>query len=191
MLIRHEILEKIRQGEVTLQFRRWRRPTVKAGGTLLTKVGQLRVESIKPIEANTIRHLDARQAGHADADALRADLSTRDGQIYRVRLRFLGEDPRTALRASVPEGAALTELAEKVQAFDRRSKSGPWAINAMRAIASRPAVRAGDLAAAAGMERKDFKARIRKLKALGLTESLAVGYRLSPRGEAVLRAIEA
>ena len=51
-------------------------------------------------------------------------------------------------------------------------------------------MRAGDLADAAGMVRKDFKGRVRKLKALGLTESLAVGYRLSPRGEAVLAALE-
>jgi hypothetical protein len=40
------------------------------------------------------------------------------------------------------------------------------------------------------MERKDFKARVRKLKMLGLTESLAIGYRLSPRGVAVLEALE-
>jgi hypothetical protein len=31
-----------------------------------------------------------------------------------------------------------------------------------------------------------FKADVRKLKELGLTESLEVGYRLSPRGRAVL-----
>jgi DNA-binding Lrp family transcriptional regulator len=38
-----------------------------------------------------------------------------------------------------------------------------------------------------GLERAEFKNRVRKLKALGLTLSLDVGYRLSPRGEAVLR----
>jgi len=36
------------------------------------------------------------------------------------------------------------------------------------------------------MARLPFKANVRKLKALGLTESLEVGYRLSPRGEALL-----
>ena len=36
------------------------------------------------------------------------------------------------------------------------------------------------------MERADFKLNIRKLKALGLTISLEVGYRLSPRGVALL-----
>jgi hypothetical protein len=31
---------------------------------------------------------------------------------------------------------------------------------------------------------------VRKLKELGLTESLTVGYRLSPRGAALLRVID-
>jgi hypothetical protein len=31
-----------------------------------------------------------------------------------------------------------------------------------------------------------FKRRVRQLKELGLTESLEVGYRLSPRGRTVL-----
>jgi len=43
-----------------------------------------------------------------------------------------------------------------------------------------------DLAAAAGRERRLFKTDVRKLKKLGLTESLEVGYRLSPRGRALL-----
>ena len=56
----------------------------------------------------------------------------------------------------------------------------------MRAIAAAPGLRAGDLAAGLGRERLPFKADVRKLKALGLTESLEVGYRLSPRGRAYL-----
>ena len=39
-----------------------------------------------------------------------------------------------------------------------------------------------------GQEKRRFKLYVRKLKELGLTESLPVGYRLSPRGHAVLRA---
>ncbi len=56
----------------------------------------------------------------------------------------------------------------------------------LRLIGDRPGVRAGDLAAELGRERLAFKADVRKLKALGLTESLEVGYRLSPRGRAYL-----
>ena len=53
-------------------------------------------------------------------------------------------------------------------------------------IAERQAVRAGDLADALDRERLAFKTDVRTLKALGLTESLDVGYRLSPRGRAWL-----
>jgi hypothetical protein len=43
-----------------------------------------------------------------------------------------------------------------------------------------------DLAASLGRERAPFKLDVRMLKALGLTLSLEVGYRISPRGKAYL-----
>jgi hypothetical protein len=64
--------------------------------------------------------------------------------------------------------------------------TAPWTIATLRLIGDRPGVRAGDLAAAAGRERHPFKTDVRKLKELGLTESLEVGYRLSSRGRALL-----
>ncbi len=66
----------------------------------------------------------------------------------------------------------------------------PWALDYLRAIAEQPGVRAADLAEAFGVEKRIFKPRVRQLKELGLTESLAVGYRLSPRGEKLLRTHE-
>jgi hypothetical protein len=50
-------------------------------------------------------------------------------------------------------------------------------------------VRASILAEGQGMDVLAFKRRVRQLKELGLTESLRPGYRLSPRGEALLRAL--
>ena len=46
---------------------------------------------------------------------------------------------------------------------------------------------AGDLCRLVGLEMHPFKTNVRKLKTLGLTESLEVGYRLSPRGVAFMR----
>ena len=40
------------------------------------------------------------------------------------------------------------------------------------------------------MDNADFKINNRKLRGLSLTESLSVGYRLSPRGAAVLERLE-
>lgn len=47
----------------------------------------------------------------------------------------------------------------------------------------RPVFRA-DLALELGLETLAFERDVRKLKELGLTESLEIGYRLSPRGRA-------
>ena len=47
-----------------------------------------------------------------------------------------------------------------------------------------------DLAAQAGQERRAYKMRMPRLKALGLTESLERGYRLSPRGRAFLASLD-
>ena len=78
------------------------------------------------------------------------------------------------------EQAALTEedvaeLTRRLARLDRASTHGPWTDAVLRLIAERPAVRAGDLAESLGRERLAFKADVRKLKALGLTESLEVG----------------
>jgi hypothetical protein len=61
-------------------------------------------------------------------------------------------------------------------------------MSVLAAINAEPGRRAGDLAAAAGRETLPYKLDVRKLKALGLTISLPVGYRLSPRGGAYLAA---
>jgi hypothetical protein len=56
-------------------------------------------------------------------------------------------------------------------------------------IAAHEAVRAPDLATRVGLDTPRFKRRVRLLKGLGLTISLDVGYRISPRGKALLSAL--
>ena len=68
----------------------------------------------------------------------------------------------------------------------RRPGGGPWTREILRLIAERPGVRAPDLAASLGRETLAFKRDVRKLKELGLTRSLPVGYEISPRGRAYL-----
>ena len=66
---------------------------------------------------------------------------------------------------------------------------GPWTTEALRLIERRPDVSARELAIEFGWDKARFKRRIRQLKDLGLTESMAVGYRLSPRGRAYLAGV--
>jgi hypothetical protein len=182
------VLDEIAAGRVTLAFRRWTRPTVRAGGTLRTAVGVLAIDAVEAVDEGAVSDDDARRAGFASRDELLAWLARRpDGRVHRIALRLEGPDPRIALRERADlDDDELAEVARRLARLDRVSRRGPWTADALRLIAARPATRAADLAAAAGLERDRFKADVRKLKELGLTESLEVGYRLSPRGAAVL-----
>ena len=189
MLFRKDTLARIAAGEVTVAFRRWKRPTVRAGGTLQTAVGVLAIAAVEPLGADgEITDEDAEAAGFPDAAAIREAFPPRPGAtLYRVRFALAGPDPRLALRDKANLSAAeRDEIAGRLAGYDARSPIGPWTRQALEAIAARPGTRAADLAADLGQERLPFKANVRKLKALGLTESLEIGYRLSPRGRAYL-----
>ena len=191
MLFRRAELEAIAAGRVTLAFRHWRRPTVKAGGTLTTRVGVLAIEAVDTIDESAITEADARRAGHDRHAALLEALHGRIGTLYRIAFRVAGPDPRIALRAGTDLGQPETaDLVRRLDRLDAASRHGPWTRGVLRQIAAEPGRRAGDLAAAAGRERLAYKRDVRKLKALGLTESLEVGYRLSPRGGALLKRLD-
>jgi hypothetical protein len=79
---------------------------------------------------------------------------------------------------------------DALRRLDARSSDGPWTRRTLELIRSHPAVRAADLCQLLKQEKVPFKANVRRLKSLGLTESLEIGYRLSARGSAVLRWLE-
>lgn len=191
MLIKRPILEAIRDGRVDQVFRRWQTARVRSGSTLKTSVGVLEVISVEEVVEEKVTARDARRAGlESKTDLLEQLAAQRSGSIYRIRLRHLGEDPRIALRQSTRfTDAEFTELDSKVQGLGARSDAGPWGIRILRLIADNPGVRAPDLAEEVGMIKAKFKPRVRQLKELGLTESLKVGYRLSPRGKAYLQKV--
>ena len=162
---------------------------MKAGGTLLTPIGQLSIRAVDIVDPAKISERDARKAGFGSRADLMDELESRGpGIVYRITLGELRPDPRISLRAQVPAKEELDELKRKLARLDAHSPTGPWTLVVLRLIASQPAVRAADLCKVMGQERTPFKINVRKLKRLGLTESLDVGYGLSPRGKALLRA---
>ena len=186
MLFDRPTLAGVADGSVTVAFRRWRRPTVRAGGTLTTAVGVLAIDDLTVVDRDDISADEAAMAGAASLDALLAELDRRDGELYRVAFHVAGPDPRHELRARLLTDDEAAELGRRLARLDAASRHGPWTAEALRLIAEQPGVRAGDLAERLGRERLAFKADVRKLKALGLTESLEIGYRLSPRGQSWL-----
>lgn len=188
MLLPPKVAQGIREGRVTLAFRRWRRPDVRPGSRFRTAVGVMEVEAIDSVDPLRITDEEAAAAGHPDADSVRRRLGGEaNWPTYRIRLSWAGEDPRIALRTD----DALTEddvaaIDTRLERLDHASGHGPWTMATLALIGRRPRVRAPDLAAELGRQRDPFKIDVRKLKNLGLTISHEIGYELSPRGLAYL-----
>ena len=189
MLFEQRFWEPIARGEVTVTFRRWKRRQALAGRRYRTGGGIIEVDAIEIVDESDITDRDARAGLYPSAAALVADLrGTPDLDLYRIRFHIVDEpDPRSLLaEAGELSDADVAELDRRLRRLDGASRHGAWTEQTLELIARRPGVRAGDLADELGRERLPFKADVRKLKNLGLTISLDVGYRLSPRGEAYL-----
>jgi len=188
VLFKRQALDGLADGSISLAFRRWARPRVRVGSQLRTTVGVLAVDAVDVVKVADITTNDAHRAGFSSRDDLLGELARRpDGTVYRVELRLAGPDPRAALRdQSSMTDAEFGEVERRLARLDSASRHGNWTMTVLQLIHDRPAVRAGDLAPTTGQAMPEFKRDVRKLKELGLTESLEVGYRLSPRGRAVL-----
>ncbi|WP_375597086.1 hypothetical protein [Devosia sp. Naph2] len=93
MLLKRDLLEEIKAGRVDLIFRRWNRPTVKAGGTLKTKVGLLSIKSITDMSPDDVTDAEAQRAGFKDVAEFRRWLDTmKAGDLFqRIEVGYLGE----------------------------------------------------------------------------------------------------
>lgn len=176
MLFKAPLLELIKKKKVTLAFRRWTKPTVKAGGELKTPIGVLAIHKIEPIKLFDITEKEAKLAG-VELEPLLKELKSREGKVYKISFSYKGADPRIKLR----EDDDLSED-EFTKIRAKLTKMGPWTIQFLKLLQKYPGVRATELAQKIGMETLKFKTDVRKLKNLGLTISLGTGYKVSPRG---------
>jgi hypothetical protein len=208
MLVRRDILDRIVAGEIDTQFRLWRKPTVKVGGRLRTVVGELTILSVDIVDVESLTDSDAQRSGYASGSELVAAMvpkpvSTAPSSarartakpdetsvLYRVVVRYEGVDTRIALRTEV-SAESIAAVRSKLAAMDSRSGRGPWTQRTLALISQWPGRRAPELAEIEGLETVPFKNDVRKLKELGLTVSLTVGYELSERGKATLAEITA
>ena len=187
MMLSLPVLRGIAGGAVDRAFRRWDRPRVRAGGSQRTALGVIGFTSVSTVERDALTDEDAVRAGLPSLERLLTALDRRpDRPIYRIGLELVGPDPRVALRESEPSTDEMEDIAQRLERLDHASRRGPWTRAVLEAIRDRPSTPAAELAASFGRERLPFKLDVRKLKELGLTESLRPGYRLSVRGKIVL-----
>jgi hypothetical protein len=184
----------LRSGALDLTFRRWRTPRVRAGAVYRIARGlAIRVKSVTLV--SRISAAEAHRAGFESVAELRRYLTlARRGDGYRLyRIEFepaeLPRDVHAELTVRRDDAESRSALERRLVTMDRRSRNGPWTTQVLELIAAEPGRRAADLAARIGWDTTVFKTHVRRLKALGLTESLEVGYQLSPRGRRLLAAL--
>ena len=187
MLLKHDVLSGIETGRIGSVYRRWDQARVKAGSKLRTAIGVIEIFSVDAVDPVALTREDAVEGGFESVPDLVASAGSRGETLYRIRLRHAGPDPRVILRETIPDAVGMIEIDRRLQHLDAVSKHGPWTRETLVLIAENPGVRAEDLAASVGREKMPFKLDVRKLKEMGLTESLLTGYRLSPRGDSVLK----
>jgi len=182
-------------GSVTLTFRRWDKPHVRAGGRYRCHpIGVLEVDDVRLMRVGEIDDRDAKAAGFSDRAALLEFL--RSGpkgddvgdatEVYRIALHHGGDGDRVeiALDDQLTQ-EDISAIASKLARLDGKE---PWTAKTLRLIAKHPRIAASQLAKKLRRETLPFKVDVRKLKKLGLTQSFEVGYEVSPRGKAFLAA---
>jgi len=191
MLFTAATLRGLAEGRVSFTYRRWEVVRPKVGSRFTTSAGVVEVTSITAADEQQLTAQDATEAGFDSvADLVKWCRAKGQGDLYRVGIVLAGPDPRVTLRGQAAlDPTDLVALNSKLDRLDRAAEQ-LWTRSTLRQIERLPAVVSTELAAEAGQERRTYKLRVRRLKALGLTESLERGYRLSPRGQAYLNTLE-
>ncbi len=179
----------VASGAITVTFRFWKRPHAKVGGRYTVGPVVIEVDAIEMMPFAAISRADVRLAGAPDREALRARAAhagpiADDTLLYRIEFHVVGAREARVDAPATDEQVAL--VTKKLDAMDTRSKTGPWTRAVLELIGEHEGVVSTELAAIVQRPRLDFKADVRKLKALGLTESLEVGYRLTPLGQRIV-----
>jgi hypothetical protein len=191
MLFTAATLRGLTQGRVSCTYRRWEVVRPKVGSRFTTSAGVVEVTSITHADEQQLTEREAAEAGFDSvAELLKWCSAKGNGGLYRIGIALAGPDPRTELRRTDNLDAAdIATLNAKLDRMDRAADQA-WTRNTLRQIQRLPGVVSTELAAEVGQERRTYKLRVRRLKSLGLTESLERGYRLSPRGQAYLAALD-
>jgi hypothetical protein len=193
VLFKREFHARLRDGSITLTFRRWSRPQVKVGGRYRYPFGELEVDRLDQVAVSKITGSEARRSGFEDVAGLRAALARGakplrgSDRIYRIAFHFAGKPAARQIDTSGGlDPGEIEDLWTRTQRMDARSADGAWTRRTLALIEKHPQTAASRLAPRLGRETAPFKADVRKLKRLGLTRSFEVGYELTARAREFL-----
>jgi hypothetical protein len=85
MLFKQIHLEGIKNGNISFAFRKWKKPTVKAGSLIKTGIGLVEIRDVSVVTLNQISEKDALDAGfQSKEDLLKVLNSVSEGDIYKI-----------------------------------------------------------------------------------------------------------
>jgi hypothetical protein len=89
-----ELRPDVLSGDVTVTFRLWRRPKVKAGGRYRVGTGQVEVDAIELVPFASIDEADLPRSGETDLESLRrraahAGPIRDDTLLYRIEFHIV------------------------------------------------------------------------------------------------------
>ncbi|MBL8918944.1 MAG: ASCH domain-containing protein [Myxococcaceae bacterium] len=181
-------------GAVTRTFRLWDKPHVKPGGRYrVHPIGVVEVDGLRRVTLDAVSDEDARLGGFTSREELREYLApvakaplTGQTLVFDITLRHAGDGDR--VQGALDAKLSADDVRLLQQRLARLDGSSPWTMTVLKLIKRRPRVAASKLAASLGRDTLPFKEGVRKLKRLGLTQSFEVGYEVSPRGLAFMKA---
>jgi hypothetical protein len=88
-----ELRDEVIAGGITVSFRLWRRPQVRAGGRYRVGLAQIEVDSVELVPFAAITADDLRRSGEADRESLRrraahAGPVADDTLLYRIEFHL-------------------------------------------------------------------------------------------------------
>jgi len=97
-----ELRDDVIAGDITVSFRLWRRPKVKAGGQYPVGPVRIEVDSVELIPFSAITAADVRRSGEPDRETLRTRAAHAgpidDGTLlYRIEFHVVSPERRTAV----------------------------------------------------------------------------------------------
>jgi hypothetical protein len=89
-----ELRPAVIAGDITVSFRLWQRPKVRAGGRYTVGPATIEVDSVELVPFRSVSPADVRRAGEADLESLReraahAGPITDDTLVYRVEFHLV------------------------------------------------------------------------------------------------------
>jgi hypothetical protein len=190
MLFQRRFHERIVRGEIRCTVRIWQRPHVKVGGRYVLGSGAIVVDKIYETRLDDIAPVLARRCGFESlVDLMRVAKHGPGERVFVIDFHYDGKaSARPTPATSAVSAEELAALIQRLEAMDRRSRIGPWTLATLRAIEARPACSRRSLPAV-GRPRDEFKRDVRA-ESPRPTFSLEIGYRLTPKGEALVAAMQ-